>query len=159
MLTKPDCGWTKFSLDGKNAYYLGYVTDVAMEWLDAAVFGLTYDNPIIVKGFCEPGWMVCAATWDECRVWFEDSIDPPDIFRMEPEAVYPVDRLAFCREMVEDITNHLSAWVDWELYDEEGEEADASRSARESALMERLTAIKTMLDEMASDEDEGEDEP
>ena len=154
MLTKPEYGWTGFSLDGENRYSLGYVTDVAMEWLDAAVFGLTYDNPIIVKGYCEPGWMVCAVTWDECRVFFEDSIDPPDIFRMEPEAVYSVDRLAFCRALAEDISGHLAAWVDWELYDEEGGEADGQRAAREADIRARLDKLETLIAEQETGEGE-----
>ncbi len=154
MLTEPEYGWTDFSLDGESAYRLSYVTDVAMEWLDAAIFSLTYDNPVIVKGFCEPGWMMCAVEWDVCRVFFEDAIDPPDVFRLEPEAVCPVGRLAFCRALLEDIGGRVNEWVDWELYDEEGEEADRQRAARESVLRARLAELKRLIEAEETREEE-----
>ncbi len=154
MLTPPEYGWTNFSLDGESVYSLGYVTDVAMDWLESAVAGLRHDVPFVVKGFCEPGWMVCAVTLDECRVYFADTIDTPDIFRMEPEAVCPVDRLAFCRALREDVSGNLAGWVDWELYDEEGPEADESRAEREEALGKLLSELDRLIKVEETDEEE-----
>lgn len=158
MLTPPQYGWTVFTQPGGTRYFnLGYITDVAMEWLDGAIFGLTYDNPFIVKGFCEPCWMVCAVTADECLLYCDDSIDPPDVFRQPPLAVSPVRMTDFCRALHDDIANHLSAWVDWELFDEEGPEADQSRAAREDALRTRLQTLKSLLDAIDEDEEETEE--
>ena len=158
MLTPPEYGWTDFFLDGESVYSLGYITDVAMEWLDAAINGLMYDNPFVVKGFCEPGWMMCAVTKDTCRVYFEDAIDLPDIFSMTPDEVYAVDRLAFCRALHGDMAGHLAEWANWELYDEEGPEADERRAARESALRTRLETLETLIkaEETEEETDEGE---
>ena len=72
MLSKPDCGWTTFQLGSENtAYCLGYLTDVAMEWLDRAIHGLETEDVFSVHGFCEPGRMVCTVSFWNCYVIFE----------------------------------------------------------------------------------------
>ena len=40
MLTKPQSGWTDFSLDDTCIYGLSYLGDIAFEWLDQAIHGL-----------------------------------------------------------------------------------------------------------------------
>lgn len=40
MLTKPEWGWTDFSLEGTSAYGLSYLDDIPVEWLDQAIHGL-----------------------------------------------------------------------------------------------------------------------
>jgi hypothetical protein len=38
MLTKPDCGWSDFSLNGTSVYPLSsYLDDIPFEWLDEAI--------------------------------------------------------------------------------------------------------------------------
>ena len=49
MLTKPEAGWSDFSLDGTSVYTLSYLDDIPFEWLDEAIHGLEILNPFCVK--------------------------------------------------------------------------------------------------------------
>ena len=60
----------------------------------------------------------------------------------------------FCRALTEDIAGHLAAWVDWELYDEEGEEADGQRAAREADIRARLDKLEKLIAELEAREEE-----
>ena len=42
MLTKPDCGWSDFNLDGTSEYPLSYLDNIPFNWLDDAIHGLKY---------------------------------------------------------------------------------------------------------------------
>jgi len=157
MLTPPEYGWTEFSPNEETGFSLGYVTDVAMEWLDMAIAGLTHGNPFVVKGFCEPGWMVCAVTWNECLVYWTDDVDLPDIFHTSPEIICPMTSLAFCRALRDDVAGHLAEWVNWALYDEDDSEADERRAERESALRTRLDSLDALIRAEETREEEGEE--
>ncbi len=50
MLTKPQYGWSDFSLNGTSVYGLSYLTDVAFEWVGQAIHGLETLHPFCVKG-------------------------------------------------------------------------------------------------------------
>ena len=63
MLTKPYYGWTDFSLEGTSVYGLSYLDDIAFEWLDQAIHGLETMLPFCVKGFLEPGRMLCTVSF------------------------------------------------------------------------------------------------
>ena len=54
MLTKPEHGWTEFSLEGAPTYTLSYLDDIALEWTAQAIHGLETMLPFCVKGFMEP---------------------------------------------------------------------------------------------------------
>ena len=64
MLTKPEAGWTDFSIDKEHIYSLSYLTDVGIEWLDQAIHGLETLEPFTVHGFCEPNRMLCTVSYD-----------------------------------------------------------------------------------------------
>ena len=61
MLTKPQHGWTDFSL-GESSYSLSYLSNIPMDWLDRAIFGLQTLMPFEVYGYCEPGRIIFLKT-------------------------------------------------------------------------------------------------
>jgi len=109
MLIKPQCGWTDFSL-GANHYSLSYITNVPVDWLDRAIFGLETLLPFTVSGFCEPGEMVCTVDFSECRIVFENEKHRK---QDSPCATVPVSMLEFCQRLHEDIASHIEDWVAW----------------------------------------------
>ena len=153
MLSKPDCGWTTFQLGSENtAYCLGYLTDVAMEWLDQAIHGLETEDVFSVHGFCEPGRMVCTVSFWNCYVIFEgDGKD--DVC----ESVYTVhvSMLDFCKQLYADIAGNLDAWVRWEDFEEEEEPDPESADARSQELQRRLDTLKQLIDARAEDYEDG----
>lgn len=77
MLTKPYYGWTDFSLEGTSVYGLSYLDDIAFEWLDQAIHGLETMLPFCVKGFLEPGRMLCTVSFWNCHIVIEDDEREP----------------------------------------------------------------------------------
>ena len=69
MLTKPENGWTGFSLEGTSTYGLSYLDDIAFEWLDQAIHGLETLSPFCVKGFLETGCSAWSATGTVISLW------------------------------------------------------------------------------------------
>ena len=59
MFSNVDAGWADFQLPGTYPYSLSYLTPVPFEWLDAAIHGLETLQPFCVKGYLEPGRMIC----------------------------------------------------------------------------------------------------
>lgn len=157
MLSTPDCGWTAFQLGSENtAYPLGYLTDVAIEWLDQAIHGLQTLDVFSVHGFCEPGRMVCTVSFWNCYVIFEGD-DRNDVC----ESVYTVhiSMIDFCKKLYADIADHLEAWVHWddgeiqsimEDNDEQGPEAFARElDIRREKIQSRLDTLKQLIDDNA----------
>ena len=54
MLSKPQHGWTYFSLS-ESSYSLSYLSNIPLEWLERAIVGLETLLPFEVYGYCEPG--------------------------------------------------------------------------------------------------------
>ena len=104
MLTKPLHGWTDFSL-GTEIYYLSHITNIPLEWLDRAIFGLETLLPFEVRGDCEPGQMVCTVAFSHCHIRFRND-------RTCEESV-PVTMLEFCKQLHRDISANLDAWTTW----------------------------------------------
>ena len=50
MLSKPNAGWTDFSLGGKT-YYLSYLNDIPFVWLYYAIHGLKTMSPFVDMEF------------------------------------------------------------------------------------------------------------
>lgn len=109
MLSKPQHGWTDFSL-GERCYSIGYLSNVPLDWLDRAIFGLETLLPFEIYGHCEPGRVVCTVDFSECRIIFED--DKPHKGNSSLEIV-PVSMLDFCQMLHEDIFNHIDDWQKW----------------------------------------------
>lgn len=110
MLTKPEVGWTDFSIDKDHIYSLSYLTDVGIEWLDQAIHGLETLEPFTVHGFCEPNRMLCTVSYWNSFIIFEDDTSNKyyDMFGVN------LKMLDFCKALYRDIASNVDAWVLWD---------------------------------------------
>jgi hypothetical protein len=153
MLGKPEDGWELFQLGSKEtAYDLSYVTDVAVDWLTQAIHGLRTLDVFSVHGYCEPGRMVCTVSYWCCYVIFEEDDRSPacrDVHQLH------VSMLDFCKQLYEDISANLNAWVHW---DDDGEDADEAAKAalklRDKTLREKLNELKSLIEQRQEDFEE-----
>ena len=109
MLSKPQHGWTDFSL-GENCYSISYLSNVPFDWLDRAIFGMETLLPFEVYGCCEPGRIVCAVDFSECRIFFENDKHQKDDSSCE---AIPMNMLDFCQKLHKDISDHIDDWQKW----------------------------------------------
>lgn len=109
MLSKPEHGWTEFSL-GNNCYSLSYLSNLPFDWLDRAIFGLETLLPFEVYGYCEPGRMVCTVDFSECRILYENGKHQNDNSSCETVSV---NMLEFCQKLYDDVANHIDDWQAW----------------------------------------------
>ena len=131
MLTKPQQGWTDFCL-GNGSYSLSYLTNIPLDWLDRAIFGLKSRLPFDVSGYCEPGSVVCTVSLCECHIVFRSDVARRnDVFR----EVLPVGKMDFCKMLHDDISEHIDDWVQWN---------PAYRTSRED-IQSRLEQLKELL--------------
>ena len=109
MLSKPQHGWTHFTL-GELCFSLSYITNIPLEWLDRAIFGMETLLPFEVSGYCEPGRMVCTVDLFECRIVFEN-----DRCRQNDRIseVAPINMLDFCGLLHKDLLDHIEDWQNW----------------------------------------------
>ena len=109
MLSKPQHGWTDFTL-GDLSYSLSYLTNLPLEWLDRAIFGMETLLPFEVSAYCEPGRMVCTVDLFECRIVFEK-----DRCRQNDRIseVAPINMLDFCSQLHKDLLDHIEDWQNW----------------------------------------------
>lgn len=110
MLTKPEYGWTNFEIEDYT-YGLGYLTDVALDWLDEAIHGLTEIAPFTVRGFCEPGRMLCTVSYWDCYILMEDE-DGRGMYDFHAVKMSMID---FCKQLHQDISKDIDAWVRWDV--------------------------------------------
>lgn len=109
MLSKPEHGWTEFSL-GENFYSLSYLSNIPLEWLERAILGLETLLSFEVYGCCEPGRMICAVDFSECRIIFEDDKHHKEDSSFE---IVPINMLDFCKKLHKDISDHIDDWQKW----------------------------------------------
>ena len=109
MLSKPQHGWTDFSL-GKSCYSLSYLSNIPLEWLDRAIWGLETLLPFEVSGYCEPGRMVCTVEFSECRIFFENDKHIKEDCSYE---TVPISMLDFCQRLHKDISAYIDDWQNW----------------------------------------------
>ena len=118
MLTKPEAGWSDFSLDGTSVYTLSYLDNIPFEWLDDAIHGLETLNPFCVKGFMEPGRFICVVSFWNCHIICEDEDSDP----LDPQStiheISHTSMLQFCQQLYDDISENLDDWARWD-YDPE----------------------------------------
>lgn len=163
MLTKPEAGWTDFSIDNEHIYSLSYLTDVGIEWLDQAIHGLETLEPFTVHGFCEPNRLLCTVSYWNSFVIFEDDEGNEyyDLFGVN------LKMIDFCKALYTDIAFNVDAWVLWDSsaldimaedkYDEmpgetyNGEEYqkiyNEIYSKRKSEFTNRLERLKNLISE------------
>ena len=109
MLSKPQHGWTHFTL-GELCFSLSYITNIPLEWLDRAIFGMETLLPFEVSGYCEPGRMGWTVDLFECRIVFEN-----DRCRQNDRIseVAPINMLDFCSQLHKDLLDHIEDWQNW----------------------------------------------
>ena len=118
MLTKPDCGWSDFSLDGTSVYPLSYLDNIPFEWLDDAIHGLETLNPFCVKGFMEPDRFICVVSFWNCHIICEDEDRDPLDPQNTTHEISHISMLQFCQQLYDDISENLDDWARWD-YDPE----------------------------------------
>ena len=134
MLSKPQHGWTVFSL-GESSYSLSYLSNIPMEWLERAIFGLETMLPFEVYGYCEPGKMVCTVDFLDCRIVFEDDKHRKIDSTFE---IVPIQMLDFCKMVYDDISAHIEDWSKWNASHDLSKEEIQSRLDR----LQKLIRIK-----------------
>ena len=141
MLTKPDAGWSDFSLDGTSVYTLGYLDNIPFEWLDDAIHGLETLNPFCVKGFMEPGRFICVVSFWNCHIICEDEDRDPLTPQNTIHEIAHTSMLQFCQQLYDDISENLDAWACWD-YDPE---LDFDTNKEE--LIKKLARLKELIAE------------
>ena len=149
MLTKPEAGWSDFSLDGTSVYTLSYLDNIPFEWLDDAIHGLETLNPFCVKGFMEPGRFICVVSFWNCHIICEDEDRDPLDPQNTIHEISHTSMLQFCQQLYDDISENLDDWACWD-YDPE---LDFDTNKEE--LMIKLARLKELIAE--NEEHFGED--
>ena len=149
MLTKPDCGWSDFSLDGTSVYPLSYLDNIPFEWLDDAIHGLETLKPFCVKGFMEPGRFICVVSFWNCHIICEDEDRDPLDPQNTIHEISHTSMLQFCQQLYDDISENLDDWACWD-YDPE---LDFDTNKEE--LIIKLARLKELIAE--NEEHFGED--
>lgn len=150
MLSQPDCGWTDFQLEGTKQYSLSDLTDVPMEWLTQAIYGLTNRRPFCVTGFMEPDTLVCVVCDQHCHILYEYDHD-----RLLPEADLPheyarVGMEQFCKMLHDDIAHHLEDWTAFDPLLSSSDSKSREYRARKAQLRKKLAILAHLLEERAS---------
>ena len=135
MLNKPEHGWSDFSLSTKR-YSLSYLSNIPLDWLDRAIFGLEALLPFEVLGHCEPGSMVCTVNLSGCRIDFE-IVRSNRVIRACEEV--PVTMLDFCRMLHKDLSADLETWANW----------NSSSPMEKGDLQARLDRLEKLIAEKA----------
>lgn len=138
MLTKPEYGWTDFSLEGTGVYGLSYLSDVPFEWLDQAIHGLETMLPFCVKGLLEPGRMLCAVSYCRCHILLEHEGREP----MKKEDVLTelsnTSMLEFCKRLHADIS---ACPEEWALFVDYGQEDPEEKRRLLRRKLDHLAAL------------------
>ena len=141
MLTKPDCGWSDFILDGTSVYTLSYLDNIPFNWLDDAIHGLETLNPFCVKGFMEPGRFICVVSFWNCHIICEDEDRDPLTPQNTLHEISHTSMLQFCQQLYDDISENLDDWACWD-YDPE---LDFDTNKEE--LIKKLARLKKLIAE------------
>lgn len=139
MLTKPQNGWTDFSLEGTLAYGLSYLDDIAFEWLDQAIHGLETLSPFCVKGFLEPNRMLCMVSYWNCHIIVEDDERRPLRQEQIRREYSHTSMIEFCKCLYSDISEHIDAWVSFVDY------VDADPEKKRQQLFQKLEKLKELI--------------
>ena len=142
MLTKPDCGWSDFNLDGTSVYHLSYLDDIPFEWLDEAIHGLETLNPFCVKGFMEPRRFICVVSFWNCHIICEDEDRDPLTPQNTIHEISHTSMLQFCQQLYDDISENLDGWTWWYDY---ALESDFDTNKEE--LIKKLARLKELIAE------------
>ena len=139
MLSKPDCGWSNFQLEGTSKYGLSYLDDIALEWVDQAIHGLETMQPFCVKGFLEPDRFLCMVSYWNCHIILEDETQVPfGIDSVEYELSH-TNMLQFCQYLYDDVIQNLDAWATFLVRSED------MQKKRKRVLAKKLACLKKLI--------------
>ena len=141
MLTKPENGWTGFSLEGTSTYGLSYLDDIAFEWLDQAIHGLETLSPFCVKGFLEPNRMLCVVSYWNCHIIVENDERYPLKKEQIRNEYSHTSMIEFCKCLYSDISEHIDAWVSFVDY------VDADPEKKRQQLFQKLEKLKELIEQ------------
>ena len=139
MLSNPKSGWTEFKLGKKNVS-LSYLTDISINWLDAAIEGLKDLRPFSVSGFLEPSRLICTVSFWNTHVFFEDDDNIELKVEDSDYEIVHISMLEFCENLYADINNNLQNWVEWFC----DEEIDLDK--RKNELTGKLDELKQLIE-------------
>ena len=140
MLTKPEHGWSDFSLDGTSVYPLSYLDNIPFKWLDDAIHGLETLNPFCVKGFMEPRRFICVVSFWNCHIICEDEDRAP---LDHPNTIHEISHtsmLQFCQQLYDDISENLDDWACWYDY-----ASKTDFDTRKEELIKKLARLKELI--------------
>jgi hypothetical protein len=141
MLSKPHYGWTEFCLSGTSTYQLSYLDDIAFDWIDQAIHGLSTMLPFCVKGFLEPNRFLCVVSYWNCHILVEnDSAEALTEEDIHSEYSH-TNMLDFCRLLHQDISDNMDDWVDFT--DHHGKKDSCSE--RRAVLVDKLTTLEKLI--------------
>ncbi|MCI7767944.1 MAG: hypothetical protein MSJ26_08215 [Oscillospiraceae bacterium] len=141
MLSKPEYGWALFQLDGINAYDLSYLDDIASDWIDRSISGLENLCPFCVKGYLEPGRMVCTVSFCNCYIIVEnDDCGYTDKADIVIDTAH-MTMLDFCKKLYEDISSDVGGWAGF------SSSSDEDISGKIKLLEEKLRHLKDLISE------------
>ncbi len=141
MLTEPLYGWTDFQLEGTSVYGLSYLDDIAFEWLDQAIHGLETLYPFCVKGFLEPGRMLCTVSYWNCHIVLEKDERNP-LGEKDIDLQYShTSMLEFCKYLYDDIRGNVDKWTEFLDYPKE------NLVEKKQRLLQKLERLKELIAE------------
>lgn len=147
ILTRPEYGWTDFQLEGTSRYVLSYVDDIAFDWIDQAIHGLETMKPFCVKGFMEPGRVLCTVSYWNCHIIAEDDQNV-ELEQKNVELEYShMSMLDFCKCLYEDISNNLDSWVGFTHHRPQGRFAYTRKRALLKAKLRTLDHLIAVREE------------
>ena len=148
MLSKPENGWTTFELS-KNKYSLSYLTDVSMDWLNAAINGLKNYRPFSVDGFLEPDRMICTVSFWNIHIFTDfDENEAMNVEDYNYETIH-INMIEFCEKLYNDVNNNLQEWINWFCDDE------IDLKEREKELKKKLSELRLLIDEKKDEDTTG----
>ena len=144
MLTKPQSGWSDFSLEGTSVYGLSYLDDVGIEWVEQAIHGLETLCPFCVHGNLEPGRMLCLVSYWKCYIFCEhDEFGP---VKEDKDKVFQslshTSMIDFCQYLYDDISGSVDEWASFVDYDQKDFDEKRQRLAQCLARLKELIAEK-----------------
>ena len=144
MLSKPDSGWSVFSL-GKKKYQLSYLSDIANDWLDQAIKGLEMGKPFTVYGFLEPRRMLCTVSYWNTHIFLEDDDNVELDSKYANYETVHLNLIEFCEKLYDDTSNNIDDWVNWY------EDDDIDFEKRKIELEDKVKRLKELIDKHKDD--------
>lgn len=149
LLSEPDFGWSAFSFpDAEKSYELSYLTDIAVEWLDKAIYGLEHLTPFCVHAYLEPGRLLCTVSFWHCHLAVEAEDREPEEIGDIIHSLSNTDMLSFCTYLRDSIQAHLDSWLKWDAC-EWAEMTEDEREERRQKLDSQLKQLSTLIESQA----------